>query len=70
MGRLFPDTQVGAEPPFGAEYGVDTYAEERLAADPEVLIPAGTHEDSILMSWKDYARLARPKVASFGSHTA
>ena len=25
MGRLFPDTQVGAEPPFGSEYGLDTY---------------------------------------------
>ena len=66
--RLFPDCQVGAMPPFGAEYGVEMYVEKRLAADPEILIPAGTHEDSILMSWRDYERLAKPKVAAFASH--
>jgi Ala-tRNA(Pro) deacylase len=70
MVELFPDTEVGAEPPFGAEYGMDTFVEERLAADEEILIPAGTHEDSILMRWKDYQRLARPQVVAFGSHTA
>jgi Ala-tRNA(Pro) deacylase len=68
MAKLFPDTEVGAEPPFGAEYGMAMYVEERLAADPEVLIPAGTHEDSILMSWKDYERIAKPKVAAFARH--
>jgi len=66
--KIFPDCQVGAMPPFGAEYGVDMYVESRLAADPEILIPAGTHEDSVLMSWQDYQRLAKPKVAAFASH--
>jgi len=66
--KVFPDCQVGAMPPFGAEYGVEMYVENRLAADPEILIPAGTHEDSILMSWRDYERLAKPKVAAFASH--
>ena len=67
---LFPDCEVGAMPPFGAEYGLDTYVEARLAADEEVLIPAGSHEDSVLMTWKDFERLAKPKVASFGVHMA
>jgi Ala-tRNA(Pro) deacylase len=70
MEQLFPDTQVGAEPPFGLEYGLDTFVEENLADFGNILIPAGTHEDSILITWKDYERLARPKVAAFGSHTA
>jgi Ala-tRNA(Pro) deacylase len=70
MSQLFPDAQVGAEPPLGSEYGMDTYVEEHLAADPEILIPAGTHEDCVLVAWKDYERLARPKVAAFGAHTA
>jgi Ala-tRNA(Pro) deacylase len=70
MVGLFPDTQTGAEPPFGAEYGVEMFVEERLASDEKILIPAGTHEDSILMDWKDYQRLAKPKVAAFGAHTA
>jgi len=67
---LFPDCEVGAMPPFGAEYGLDTYVEARLAADEEVLIPAGSHEDSVLMTWKDFERLAKPKVASFAVHMA
>jgi Ala-tRNA(Pro) deacylase len=70
MGRLLPEAQIGAAPPFGSEFGVDTFAEEHLAADEEILVPAGTHEDSVMMAWKDYERLARPKVVSFGSHTA
>jgi Ala-tRNA(Pro) deacylase len=70
MTGLFPDTQTGAEPPFGSEYGVEMFVEQRLADDEKILIPAGTHEDSILMDWKDYQRLAKPKVASFGAHTA
>jgi Ala-tRNA(Pro) deacylase len=70
IAKLFPDCQVGAMPPFGSEYGLETYVEQHLASDPEILIPAGTHEDSILMAWKDYERLARPKVAAFGRHTA
>jgi Ala-tRNA(Pro) deacylase len=68
IAKLFPDCQVGAMPPFGSEYGLETYVDERLAADPEILIPAGTHEDSILLEWKDFERLAQAKVAAFASH--
>ena len=68
IGGLFPDCEVGAMPPFGAEYNLPVYVEEHLAADEQVLIPAGTHEDSVLLAWADYERLAQPKVASFGTH--
>ena len=69
MAQLCPGCEVGAMPPFGAEFDMDTYVEAHLAADEEILIPAATHEDSILMAWKDYARLAKPKIESFGMHT-
>jgi len=69
IARAFPDCEVGAMPPFGAEYGLETYVDTRLANDPEILIPAGTHEDSVLMAWKDYERLARPSVSAFAVHT-
>jgi Ala-tRNA(Pro) deacylase len=67
---LFPDCEVGAMPPFGQEYGLDTYVDEHLAADEKILIPAGSHEDAILLAWKDFNRLAKPKVAAIGVHTA
>jgi len=69
IGEIFPDCEVGAMPPFGAEYDLETYADQRLAEDEKILIPAGTHQDSVLLAWKDYERLARPKVADLGSHT-
>jgi len=65
---LFPDCEVGAMPPFGAEYNLPVYVEEHLSADEQILVPAGTHEDSVLLAWADYERLAQPKVASFGTH--
>ena len=68
MANLFPDCEVGAMPPFGAEYDLPVYVEERLATDEEILFPAGTHEDSVLMAWADYERLAQPTVASFSVH--
>jgi Ala-tRNA(Pro) deacylase len=70
IAEIFPDCQVGAMPPFGDEYGVAMYVERRLAADPEILIPAGTHEDSVFLAWRDYERVAKPKVADFASHKA
>ena len=66
---LFPDCEVGAMPPFGTEYGLETFVDARLAEDEEILIPAGTHEDSVLVPWADYERLARPTVADLGTHT-
>ena len=65
---LFPDCEVGAMPPFGAEYHLPVYVEEHLSEDEQILVPAGTHEDSVLLAWADYERLAQPKVASFGTH--
>lgn len=68
IGGLFPDCEVGAMPPFGAEYNLPVYVEEHLSVDEQILVPAGTHEDSVLLAWADYERLAQPKVASFGTH--
>jgi Ala-tRNA(Pro) deacylase len=70
IANLFPDCEIGAMPPFGSEYGIETCVEEHLAQDEEILIPAGTHSDSILMAWKDYERLAKPRIASFAMHMA
>jgi len=69
IAAIFPDCEVGAMPPFGAEYDLETFVDAQLAEDEEILIPAGTHEDSILLAWEEYRRLARPTVADIGEHT-
>ncbi|MEA3368426.1 MAG: YbaK/EbsC family protein, partial [Planctomycetota bacterium] len=69
IAAIFPDCEVGAMPPFGTEYDLETFVDAQLAEDKEILIPAGTHEDSVLLAWEEYSRLARPTVADIGEHT-
>ena len=68
MGELFPDVEVGAEPPFGGPYGLDTVVDRRLADCERIAFTAGTHTRTIHMSYADYARLAEPTVADFSVH--
>jgi len=62
---LFPDCEVGAMPPFGSLYGMDVYSALELTQDNEIAFNAGTHTELIKMGYKDFARLAKPRVASF-----
>jgi Ala-tRNA(Pro) deacylase len=64
---LFPDCAVGTMPPFGGLYGVPMYVDQSLAADEFIVFEAGTHSDSIKMSYTDYQRLAQPRLAEFAA---
>ena len=66
MAQVFPDVEIGAEPPFGNLYNIPTVVEERLAKEPEVVFQAGTHTDTVKMAYADYERLAKPVVGQFG----
>ncbi len=59
---LFPDSDVGAEPPFGNLYGLPVYASPELAEQERITFNAGSHEECIRMRWADYERLVRPAV--------
>lgn len=65
MARLFPDCDVGAEPPFGSQYGLHTMVDDDLAAQELIAVRAGSHKEVVLLSYADYARLEKPQVASF-----
>ena len=60
---MFPECEVGAMPPFGKLYGLETYASNRLAEQKEIVFSAGLHTELIRLSYKDFERLAEPKVA-------
>jgi Ala-tRNA(Pro) deacylase len=64
---LFPDSEIGAMPPFGNLYGLPVYADESLARDRAILFNAGTHQDAIRMSYRDFRRLVEPKICSFAA---
>ena len=66
--NLFPDCDTGAMPPFGTLYSVPVYVDRSLTEDPEIVFQAGSHRDTMKITYQDYARLAQPVVADFAMH--
>ena len=65
FGRLFPDCEMGAMPPFGNLYDMTVWVDSSLRDQANIIFNAGTHEDTIQMSFADFARLVQPKEATF-----
>jgi Ala-tRNA(Pro) deacylase len=63
--EAFPDCEVGAMPPFGNLYDVPVYVDKALAEDETVVFRAGTHTDTMNVSYADFERLVGPTVAEF-----
>ena len=63
--QQFPDCETGAMPPFGNLYGMEVYAAASLAENEQMAFNAGSHTEVIKLAYKDFARLAKPKVVSF-----
>lgn len=68
IGRIFNDCELGAEPPFGNLYDVETVMDTSLEKDDHIKFQAGTHDKAISISMDDYRRLVAPKVLEFGYH--
>lgn len=66
FGRLFPDCEVGAEPPFGGLYGLPVVADQPLTEDESVIFRAGSHEETLEMRFADFRNLEQPTIASIG----
>jgi len=64
---MFSDCEVGAMPPFGNLYGVPVLVDETLARDPVILFNAGSHHETMTITYADFARLVRPAQGSFAS---
>ncbi len=62
---VFPDCEVGAMPPFGNLYDMEVYVAKTLAEDDEIAFNACTHTELIQMKYKDFDRLAKPKILKF-----
>ena len=68
MAAIFGDCQLGAEPPFGHLYGIDTLMDDSLEQGVTILFQAETHEHAVRMRLSDYKKLACPKLLSFSYH--
>ncbi|HXV78776.1 MAG TPA: YbaK/EbsC family protein [Candidatus Binatia bacterium] len=64
---MFPESEVGAMPPFGNLYGMEIFVDESLSQDDEIAFNAGSHTELIKLAYRDFERLATPKVGKFSA---
>ena len=67
MAGIFADCELGAEPPVGMLFGLNTLVDYSLLDDEYVVFQAGRHTDSIRMSRADFERLTDPMYGSIAS---
>jgi Ala-tRNA(Pro) deacylase len=65
LNEICSDSELGAFPPFGNLYGMETWVDRSLGKSEEIVFNAGTHRDAVRMKYADYLRLAMPQVATF-----
>lgn len=63
--NAFPECEIGAMPPFGNLYNMETFVEHSLSENKEIVFNAGTHTELIKISYQDFVSLVKPKVLSF-----
>lgn len=69
MAQLFPDCELGAEPPVGALFGMKTIADRGLVDDEYLEMQAGTHYESVRVRRDDWEKLCQPTVAAIAYAT-
>ena len=65
IARLFPDCELGAEPPFGNLYDLPTIMDKALEKDDHILFQAGEHDKAMRLSMADYLKLVGPRILDF-----
>jgi Ala-tRNA(Pro) deacylase len=62
MASLFPDCDLGAEPPLGSLYGLPTILDSSLDKDEYIVFQGGTHDMAIKMNMDEYKRVTDPQI--------
>ena len=62
---LFPEVETGAVPPLGPLFHLPVYVDSHLAAQDRVAFTAGSHTNTIHMSFAQFLQLAEPRICSF-----
>jgi Ala-tRNA(Pro) deacylase len=62
--NLFPECELGAEPPFGKLYGLPVVMDESLGVAEDLLLRAGSHEEALEVSVEDFIGLEAPRMGA------
>jgi Ala-tRNA(Pro) deacylase len=66
---LFKDCEIGAIPPIGPAYGIETVVDDSLLQENDVYFEAGDHEELIHVSGKQFRDLvAGARYGRFSHH--
>lgn len=57
LGRLFADCEIGALPPIGPAYGIETLVDDAIAEQSEIYFEAGDHEQLIRVTHEGFHAL-------------
>ena len=63
---LFPECELGAMPPFGNLYDIDTWAAESLTENEVIAFNAGTHKEVVRINYIDFEELVDPEIVPIG----
>jgi Ala-tRNA(Pro) deacylase len=65
MERTFPECEIGAVPPLDNWPGIPVVMDPTMMVEGDIIMQAGTHEDTVRMRYDDWFRMVRPRIASF-----
>lgn len=68
LAKLFSDCDIGAIPPLGPAYGIETFLDQALTSLANVYFEAGDHEQLIHTTGDDFRALLRGVRHGFYSH--
>ena len=61
----FPQSEVGAMPPFGNLYDMPVFVAQPLPEDEQIAFNAGSHSELLQMAYADFERLVSPNLGEF-----
>jgi len=62
-----PGCEVGAMPPMGNLFNLETYVAASLVEDEEIAFNAGNHTELIRMLYTDFEKIVKPKILRFSN---
>ncbi len=62
-----PGCELGAMPPLGSLYHLEVWVDASLENHPTIFFNAGTHADTIEMSFTDFKKLVNPRFGRFAA---
>ncbi|MHC5111567.1 MAG: aminoacyl-tRNA deacylase [Planctomycetota bacterium] len=67
MTGLFPDCELGAEPPFGPLFDMKMVMDSHLHHEEYLIMQAGSHKTAIKMRRDDWEKCCEPEIAEVAS---